>query len=168
MCIFAQFGLQSYTFFLKYASILGKIEKIFAFIKKNYYFCTCIEQNFANLRTNDMKRYVIFMLSLVMSLGLWAKSQKQTVIFDVDIHCKGCITKIEKNIAFEPGVKDLVCNLDEKTVTVTFDPAKTSVEKLQEAFAKINKPAKLHIESDEYTDSDNKDVDAQTGASTPQ
>ena len=172
--IFAQFGLQSYAFFLNYASILYKIEKIFAFIKKKYYFCTCIEQNFANLRTNDMKRHVIFLLSLMMSLGLWAKAQRQTVVFDVDIHCQGCITKIEKNIAFEPGVKDLVCNLDEKTVTVTFNPAKTSVEQLQAAFAKINKPAKLHIDaneahdSNEDTDSGNKDVDAQTGASTPQ
>ena len=109
-----------------------------------------------------MKRFTVILFTLLLSMGMWAKSERRTVIFDVEIHCQNCINKIEKNIAFEPGVKDLVCNLDDKTVTVVFDPAKTSVEQLQAAFAKINKPAKIH------TESANEDVDAQTGASTPQ
>lgn len=109
-----------------------------------------------------MKRFSVILFTLLLSMGMWAKSERRTVIFDVEIHCQNCINKIEKNIAFEPGVKDLICNLDDKTVTVVFDPAKTSVEQLQAAFAKINKPAKIH------TESANEDVDAHTGASTPQ
>jgi len=115
-----------------------------------------------------MRRIFSLLLCALMSVSLWAKAERQTVIFDVDIHCQNCINKIEKNIAFEPGVKDLECDLEQKTVTITFDPAKTSVDQLLEAFAKIRKPAKLHTESAENTDSTNKDVDAQTGASTPQ
>lgn len=117
-----------------------------------------------------MKHYVTLCIALMLSVSLWAKSERETVIFDVDIHCQNCITKVEKNIAFEPGVKDLSCNLDDKTVTVTFDPAKTNTQRLIKAFAKINKHAKVHgttadVEKDSYKEH-NDDVDAQTGAST--
>lgn len=92
-----------------------------------------------------MKKFLLMMcVALFAATTMFAKSDKQTVIFDVDLHCQGCVTKIEKNIAFEKGVKDLVCNLQNKTVTVTFDPAKTSVEALQKAFQKIGKPATVH------------------------
>ena len=118
-----------------------------------------------------------------MSLAMSAKGERQTVVFAVDLHCQGCIDKVEHNIAFEKGVKDLQCNLSDKTVTVTFDPTKTSVEALQSAFDKIKKPATLldpttplssdsttplssestkSSESSKFSDS----VDATSGAST--
>lgn len=89
-----------------------------------------------------MKRYFLMLLvALMCASGLYAKSEKQVVVFSVDLHCQGCVTKIEKNIAFEKGVRDLKCDLEKKQVTVTFDPAKTTVQALQEAFKKIGKPA---------------------------
>ena len=91
-----------------------------------------------------MKRVVIFILMLTLSIGIAsAKADKQTVTFYVDLHCQGCIDKIYKTIAYEPGVKDLQCNLKSKTVVVTYDANKTDVEKLQQAFEAINKPASL-------------------------
>ncbi len=71
------------------------------------------------------------------------KSNKQTVVLQCDLHCKGCCDKIMKNIAFEKGVKDLVCDLDKKTVTVTYDTRKTDLDTLLAAFARIGKPATL-------------------------
>ena len=113
-----------------------------------------------------MKRIGVLLISMCLCVGAWARGERQTVVFDVDIHCQGCITKIEKNIAFERGVKDLVCNLDEKTVTVTFDPSKTDINRLKAAFAKINKPAKVHGEPEEAEHPDKQEqLDAQTGAS---
>ena len=70
-------------------------------------------------------------------------SHKQTVVLQCDLHCKGCCDKIMKNIAFEKGVKDLVCDLDKKTVTVTYDTRKTDLDTLLKAFERIGKPAKL-------------------------
>ena len=70
-----------------------------------------------------------------------AKPDKQIVVLSVDIHCQGCIDKIMKNIAFEKGVKDIVCDLKTKTVTVTYDASKTDVPTLLKAFEKIKKPA---------------------------
>ena len=120
-----------------------------------------------------MKHIATLILALMLSMTVWAKGERQTVVFDVNIHCQGCITKIEQNIAFARGVKDLECDLDSKTVTIVFDPEKTDVPHLQAAFAKINKVAKVHIDSDdesqesEQEPAKNNDVDAQTGASTP-
>lgn len=70
-------------------------------------------------------------------------SNKRTVVLHCDIHCQGCCDKIMKNIAWEKGVKDLVCDLEKKTVTVTYDTRKTDLETLLKAFEKIGKPATL-------------------------
>ncbi len=67
---------------------------------------------------------------------------KSTVTFYVDdMNCKNCQAKIEKNIAFEKGVTDLKCNLDEKTVEVTYKTNKTSPENLKKGFDKLGMPA---------------------------
>ena len=92
-----------------------------------------------------------------------AKADKQTVVLSCDLHCQGCCDKIMKNIAYEKGVKDIVCDLKEKTVTVTYDANKTDVPTLLEAFRKIGKPAEVQKEASAPT----KETDANTGASTP-
>ena len=71
------------------------------------------------------------------------QSNKRTVVLHCDLHCQGCCDKIMKNIAWEKGVKDLVCDLRKKTVTVTYDTRKTALETLLKAFEKIGKPATL-------------------------
>ncbi len=71
------------------------------------------------------------------------QSNKRTVVLHCDLHCQGCCDKIMKNIAWEKGVKDLVCDLRKKTVTVTYDTRKTDLETLLKAFEKIGKPATL-------------------------
>ena len=70
-----------------------------------------------------------------------AKADKQVVVLSCDLHCQGCCDMIMKNIAFEKGVKDIVCDLKTKTVTVTYDANKTDVPTLLKAFDKIGKPA---------------------------
>ena len=90
---------------------------------------------------------------------------KQKVVLSCDLHCQGCCDKIMKNIAFEKGVKDLVCDLKSKTVTVTYDADKTDIPTLLKAFEKIGKPAQVKGEKSSKKDTLN--TDANTGASTP-
>jgi copper chaperone CopZ len=98
-----------------------------------------------------MKRLVIFLLAIMpMAFCLStaeAKPNKQTVVLHVDLHCQDCCNKILKNIPFDKdlknGVKDLVFDLEAKTVTVTYDANKTDVPAIQKAFAKIGKPATI-------------------------
>ena len=89
-----------------------------------------------------MRKYLLSLFFALCSVTLFAaKANKQVVVLSCDLHCQGCCDKIMKNIAFEKGVKDLVCDLKGKTVTVTYDANKTDVPTLQKAFDKIGKPA---------------------------
>ena len=90
-----------------------------------------------------MKRLLLLttIFLLVFALNAYAKADKQTVLFSVDLHCQGCVDKIMHEIAFEKGVKDIVCSLKDKTVLVTYDANKTDIPTLQKAFARIHKPA---------------------------
>jgi len=112
-----------------------------------------------------MKRIVIFLLACLPLVAFAAN--KQVVILQCDLHCQGCCDKVMKNIAFEKGVKDLVCDLKTKTVTVTYDADKTDVPTLLEAFRKIGKPATVKEENgDRKKEEPDAKTDATTGAST--
>ena len=99
-----------------------------------------------------MKRLVIFLLAIMPMACMLsiaeAKPNKQKVVLYVHLHCEDCCNKILKNIPFDKelknGVKDLVFNMEEQTVTVTYDANKTDVPTIQKAFAKIGKPATTH------------------------
>ena len=95
----------------------------------------------SNLRFQILAFLLLSTFTFILSPLSAAKPDKQVVVLSVDIHCQGCIDKIMKNIAFEKGVKDIVCELESKTVTVTYDANKTDVETLLVAFKKIGKPA---------------------------
>ena len=91
--------------------------------------------------------FVVFATLTMSTSALYAKQKsEQTVTFFVHLHCDNCVDKVMKNVAFEKGVKDIRCDIDTKKVTVVFNPDKTNITVLQEAFKKINKPAFLSWE----------------------
>ena len=65
------------------------------------------------------------------------------VVFATSIHCANCGKKVQENIAFEKGVKDLKIDVPGKTVTVTFNPAKTDTLKLKKALNKLGYEAEV-------------------------
>jgi len=64
-------------------------------------------------------------------------TETRVVKFQTSIHCKNCGAKVQDNVSFEKGVKDLQVAVAEKVVTITYDPSKTSVEKLAAAINKL-------------------------------
>ena len=122
-----------------------------------------------------MKKYLFIIICLLFSFPFQGegrergskRSNRQTVVLSCDIHCQGCCDKIMKNIAFEKGVKDIACDLDTKTVTVTYDANKTDVPALLEAFKKINKPATVKEPESQEPKAKSSKTDADSGASTP-
>ena len=66
-----------------------------------------------------------------------AGKKTATVTFKTTIHCKNCVKKVNDNISFEKGVKDLKVSLEDKLVTVTYDPAKTDEATLAKAIEKL-------------------------------
>lgn len=110
------------------------------------------------LNINKMKRIIITVLLGLFAVAFYAqpvlaepgyatvlqdnnkkKADKKTatVTFKTTIHCKNCVKKVNDNIAFEKGVKDLKISLDEKLVTITYDPSKTDEATLAKALEKL-------------------------------
>ncbi len=114
-----------------------------------------------------MRKYLLSLFVALCSVTLFAaKADKQVVVLSCDLHCQGCCDKIMKNIAFEKGVKDIVCDLKTKTVTVTYDANKTDVPTLLKAFDKIGKPAKVkEAPAQKEASAPTRETDATTGAS---
>lgn len=93
-----------------------------------------------------MKQLVVALICAVFTLSTAyaqdAKKKKDTVTFFVEeMECANCQKKVEKNIAFEKGVTDLKCDLQTRTVNVTYKTDKTSKTKLASAFKKIGMEA---------------------------
>ena len=102
-----------------------------------------------------MKRIILIALAALMTVSASAsefqaaapaaqtqKKAKKTkevkeVVFDVHLHCINCVKKVQENISFEKGVKGLDVCLDHQTVTVKYDPARTSEETLKAAIEKL-------------------------------
>ena len=71
---------------------------------------------------------MVVVLSAAMSVNAQKKNEK-TVIFNA---------KVEKNIPYEKGVKDLKVDMKTQTITVTFREDKNTTENLQKAIEKLN------------------------------
>ena len=102
-----------------------------------------------------MKRIILIALTAIMAVSASAsefqtaapavQTQKKAkkvkevkeVVFNVHLHCMNCVKKVQENISFEKGVKGLDVCLDHQTVTVKYDPAKTSEETLKAAIEKL-------------------------------
>ena len=98
-----------------------------------------------------MKRFLIALLpillfaapaatasvSTVPSVSLDKKNVKLvTVTYNVNMHCAKCVTKLNDNLSFLKGVEDLKVSLDEKTVVIKYNPAKTDEATLVKAIEK--------------------------------
>ena len=68
------------------------------------------------------------------------KGELKEVTFDVHLHCENCRKKVQENISFEKGVKDLHVCLDDQTVSIKYDAAKTSEDTLKAAIEKLGYP----------------------------
>ncbi|MEG0796514.1 MAG: heavy-metal-associated domain-containing protein [Odoribacter sp.] len=77
------------------------------------------------------------MLIAAISVDAQKKGEK-TVVFNANLHCASCKAKVEKNIPFEKGVKDLKVNMEAQTITIIFKEDKNTVENLQKAIEKLS------------------------------
>ena len=95
-----------------------------------------------------MKRIITLMMALLLVAGTATaalaqdKKQKknanlQEVTFVTTIDCKNCVKKVEANLPYEKGIKDMKVNLDDRTVWIKYDASKTDKEKLAAAIVKL-------------------------------
>ena len=89
-----------------------------------------------------MKNYIFAFLMMLVAVPAFMSAKdnnKATVVFTVSpkMTCQNCENKIKSNLLLAKGVSSIVTNLKEQTVTITYNPAKVSPERLTEAFKKI-------------------------------
>ena len=70
------------------------------------------------------------------------KSEIKGVTFNVELHCAGCVKKVQENLAFEKGVKDLHVCMESQVIALKYDAAKTNEETLKNAIVKLGVPVK--------------------------
>jgi periplasmic mercuric ion binding protein len=93
----------------------------------------------------------VFTIMLLSSFILFANStnaqdkkvaKEAEVTFSVDITCPNCVKKLESQLPYEKGVKDLKVDLATKTVWFKYKESVTNKETLAKALEKLGYPAK--------------------------
>ena len=101
-----------------------------------------------------MKKSIIMIMAALMAFAVSSfagpkkKVELKEVTFSVSLHCNNCVKKVQENIAFEKGVKDLHVCLEDQIVYVKYDAAKTSEEKLKAAIEKLGYPVAGKVEQE--------------------
>lgn len=59
------------------------------------------------------------------------------VVFATNMHCDKCVNKLNENLAFIKGVKDLKVSLKDQTIKIKYDKRKTDEKTLADAIKKL-------------------------------
>jgi len=92
-----------------------------------------------------MKKFLTILLAFltvsVFAAGAQNEKKKASnlaeVTFTTTIDCKNCVKKVEANLPFESGIKDMKVDLPSKSIWIKYDSSKTTVEKLAKAIEKL-------------------------------
>jgi copper chaperone CopZ len=101
-----------------------------------------------------MKKSLIIIMTALMAFAVSSfagpkkKGELKEVTFSVHLHCANCVKKVQENIAFEKGVKDLHVCLEDQIVYIKYDSAKTSEEKLKTAVEKLGYKVEGKVEQE--------------------
>lgn len=98
-----------------------------------------------------MKKLIFCLALLAFGATSFAQTKKEKtaeVKIKTSAICAMCKNAIEKDLAFEKGVESSDLNLEDKVVTVVYNPSKTNVEKIKAAIVKVGYDAD-ELEADE-------------------
>ena len=87
----------------------------------------------------SIKMLSMAIIVLLISSTTFAQTKKGTeeVKIKTSAVCGMCKDRIEQNIAYEKGVKDVVLNSDTKVVTIKYNATKTNPDQLRAALSKL-------------------------------
>jgi periplasmic mercuric ion binding protein len=94
-----------------------------------------------------LKQTLLIMLILLGSTTYAQKKEVKEVKFKSDVECLTCKGKIEKHMSFCKGVKSVNADVETKTVTIGYNPAKTDESKLKAELEKTGFGAELITKS---------------------
>lgn len=65
------------------------------------------------------------------------KNKSETIIIQTNGHCETCKNKIENELAFEKGIKDVAYDLLTSKVKVVYHPKKTNPDQIRQFISKL-------------------------------
>lgn len=95
-----------------------------------------------NLKSILKSFFALAILALAFSAQSYAEDNLKECKIKTSAHCNSCKVKIEKAVNNLDGVEKSYLNLDDKVVSVKYNPAKTSVAKIEKAIADAGYEAK--------------------------
>lgn len=84
-------------------------------------------------------RLFAIIFALFIGTSIWAQTEE--IVIKTELHCDHCAKcgdckpKIENAFLYSKGVKSAVLNVEEETITVTYNAKKTDPETLRNALA---------------------------------
>lgn len=100
-----------------------------------------------------MKRILLIAVAAVMLAAPFAATQAapfegfatempadknvSEVVFATNMHCDKCVNKLNENLSFLKGVKDLKVSLKDQTIKIKYDSRKTDEKTLADAIKKL-------------------------------
>ena len=76
-------------------------------------------------------------LSLLMSVDQKASGKSDTLRIKTSAVCGQCKDRIEQNMAFEKGIKDVSLDLDTKIVAIRYNPKSTTPDQIRRKISKL-------------------------------
>jgi copper chaperone CopZ len=106
----------------------------------------------------NLKRVIlsgVMIMTILFSQNVFSQEAKADKYSKIDIktsaQCGMCKETIEKALAFVPGVKNSILNMETKVVTVKYNPNKTNSDKIKIAISKAGYDAdELHADPEAY------------------
>ncbi|GAA4439741.1 hypothetical protein GCM10023091_22390 [Ravibacter arvi] len=88
-----------------------------------------------------MKQITSLLMAFVLMMGLAnfaysADNDSKEVKIKTSAKCKMCKSRLERNLGLSKGIESANLNLDDKVMTVKYNPKRTSEEKIREVIAK--------------------------------
>lgn len=80
---------------------------------------------------------ILFVLTSLTYTSKAQENKTEEIKIKTSVVCDMCKTTIEKELAFEKGVKKSTVDVDSKIVTVQYNPKKTTPDKIRTAISKI-------------------------------
>lgn len=104
------------------------------------------------MKTNFLKAVMVMVIFAISSFSSFSQNTKEktkkkaeikTVCFKSNLHCHSCENKVNENISYEKGVKDLEIDLKTNTITIKYKDTKTTEAKLRKAIKELGYDAEI-------------------------
>lgn len=102
-----------------------------------------------------MKHFLLTIVAAALvSVAATARDIRTLVVTTTpQMHCASCEKNIKENLRFEKGVKDILTNVEEQKVTISYDADKTTPERIIKGFESFGYTARP-VAADEHVDID--------------